>query len=236
MAALQAELSDVGADLVILQEVTPEHAASLESAAALAGLGHRWVTASDGHRGMGIWSRFELDRCGTVDAGGEPQLRTVLRLPGGGELGVYGVHVPAPLPGRLRCWTRALRSLQAEAARSLQESGRPLVMAGDFNTPAYLPHFRDLLRRGLDDAAAGHPAARRMTWPNHPWLPALFRLDHVLVSPGLLVDSYRVGRGSGSDHRPVVVDLVVLPGTVAEGVTSSQRVPRHPTWRRRVPA
>lgn len=240
LAALETELDDAAADVVVLQEVTPEHSTSLESTEALADLVHRSVTAREGHRGMGIWSRFELGACDTVVAGGEPQLRTTLRLPGGAELGLYGIHVPAPLPGRVRRWASAFHSLQAEVGRARQESARPLVMAGDFNTPAYLPHFRELLRGGLDDAATGYPAARRMTWPNHARLPALFRLDHVLVSPGLLVDSYRVGHGGGSDHRPVVVDLVVLSGTPDDPVASARRARRRSTLgaarRRRVPA
>jgi endonuclease/exonuclease/phosphatase family metal-dependent hydrolase len=36
------------------------------------------------------------------------------------------------------------------------------------------------------------------------------RLDHVLVSPGVAVQAIRDGVGQGSDHRPVIADLVLL--------------------------
>jgi endonuclease/exonuclease/phosphatase (EEP) superfamily protein YafD len=37
------------------------------------------------------------------------------------------------------------------------------------------------------------------------------RLDHVLVSPGVDVQSIREGIGQGSDHRPVIAGLALLP-------------------------
>jgi endonuclease/exonuclease/phosphatase (EEP) superfamily protein YafD len=41
--------------------------------------------------------------------------------------------------------------------------------------------------------------------------PALMRLDHVLVSPGVEVQAIREGVGQGSNHRPIIADLVLLP-------------------------
>jgi endonuclease/exonuclease/phosphatase family metal-dependent hydrolase len=39
----------------------------------------------------------------------------------------------------------------------------------------------------------------------------LLRLDHVLVSPGVEVQAIQEGVGQGSDHRPVIADLALLP-------------------------
>jgi endonuclease/exonuclease/phosphatase (EEP) superfamily protein YafD len=36
------------------------------------------------------------------------------------------------------------------------------------------------------------------------------RLDHVLLSPELGCTAVREGEGRGSDHRPVIADLVLL--------------------------
>jgi endonuclease/exonuclease/phosphatase (EEP) superfamily protein YafD len=35
------------------------------------------------------------------------------------------------------------------------------------------------------------------------------RLDHVLVTPEVTVQSVREGVGRGSDHRPIIADLVL---------------------------
>jgi endonuclease/exonuclease/phosphatase (EEP) superfamily protein YafD len=35
------------------------------------------------------------------------------------------------------------------------------------------------------------------------------RLDHILVSPDIGVRSVKEGHGQGSDHRPIVAELVV---------------------------
>ena len=35
------------------------------------------------------------------------------------------------------------------------------------------------------------------------------RLDHVLVSPDIGVRSVKEGHGQGSDHRPIVAELVL---------------------------
>lgn len=45
-----------------------------------------------------------------------------------------------------------------------------------------------------------------MTWPrDQRWVIPYLRIDHVLLSPGLTVTSYRLGIGRGSDHHPLFV-------------------------------
>jgi endonuclease/exonuclease/phosphatase (EEP) superfamily protein YafD len=58
----------------------------------------------------------------------------------------------------------------------------------------------------LHDAAAGR--GWQATWPT--FLPPLgIRIDHALVSGGIRVNSFQRGRLQGSDHRPIVVDLLL---------------------------
>jgi endonuclease/exonuclease/phosphatase (EEP) superfamily protein YafD len=45
------------------------------------------------------------------------------------------------------------------------------------------------------------------TWPNGVFPLPPIRLDHVFVSRELAVVGARVGEGSGSDHRPVIVEI-----------------------------
>jgi endonuclease/exonuclease/phosphatase family metal-dependent hydrolase len=41
------------------------------------------------------------------------------------------------------------------------------------------------------------------------------RLDHVLVSPDIGVRSVKEGLGQGSDHRPIIAQLVLRSGAAA---------------------
>ena len=77
---------------------------------------------------------------------------------------------------------------------------RPSVVAGDCNL--WGPLAERLLtghRRGV----------RGRTWPAHR---PHSQLDHILVSPGLVVESSAVLSPCGSDHRPVQATLRVEPG------------------------
>ena len=86
------------------------------------------------------------------------------------------------------------------------------MTAGDFNATRYHPSFRRLLSDGMRDAHERRGRGWAATWPrNRRLLPPLMRLDHVLVSHGVEVRSIREGLGRGSDHRPIIADLVLLP-------------------------
>jgi endonuclease/exonuclease/phosphatase (EEP) superfamily protein YafD len=83
-------------------------------------------------------------------------------------------------------------------------------MAGDYNATYGHAPFRRLLAVGLRDAHIEAGRGLATTWPvNNLLLPPLFRLDHVLVSREFEVLAAREGRGPGTDHRPVVADLVL---------------------------
>ncbi|WP_372593613.1 endonuclease/exonuclease/phosphatase family protein [Actinotalea sp.] len=85
----------------------------------------------------------------------------------------------------------------------VREAPGPCVVAGDLNeSPAGTAARR--LTAVLRDAAAG-------AGPTYPARDPAHRIDVVLVSPGIVVESAAVLRGpdasSASDHLPVVVDL-----------------------------
>jgi endonuclease/exonuclease/phosphatase (EEP) superfamily protein YafD len=83
----------------------------------------------------------------------------------------------------------------------------PLLIAGDFNTTPHSPHFTDLINRsGLRSAALGRHWAP--TWPTF-FMPAGIQIDHVLVSDGVAVKRFETGPAVGSDHLPIIVDLLL---------------------------
>ena len=119
---------------------------------------------------------------------------------------VAGVHPTSPLPSEAdgRARNRELEHI-AEVARA---TGPPLIVAGDFNTTPWSPHFADLLAAaGLRNAADGHGYLG--TWP--PWFwPGLIPIDHVLLKGPLAVTTLRRGPQIGSDHFPIIADLRLL--------------------------
>ena len=84
-------------------------------------------------------------------------------------------------------------------------------MAGDFNASPYNRTVHRIYDLGLDSAHERRGRGLAATWPNgkQPFTPV--QLDHVFVDDAIAVLDIRELRGTGSDHKPVLVDLAVMP-------------------------
>jgi endonuclease/exonuclease/phosphatase (EEP) superfamily protein YafD len=205
VARIAEEIRATGPDLVALQEVDPDGAEGLLKSGIHARFPYRVTEARRGASGIALWSRFPLAEVQVRDVGDMPFVRVTVVL-GTRRLRFYTVHAVAPVgEGRAR-WKAQLRHVDEE----LRRERRPLVVAGDFNATRHHPSFRRLLSHGLADAHERRGRGWARTWPRERWpLPPLMRLDHVLVTPEVTVQSVREGVGRGSDHRPIVADLVL---------------------------
>ena len=135
------------------------------------------------------------------------------RLPGGGslvvttaKLGGERVSVLAvDLPGKPLAQREApLAEVAALAAELAQD--RPVIVAGDFNTPPDSVFFGPLRRAGFAHAFERYGRGYAATWP----VPApVLHLDHVWLSPGFEVGEAWHGWTAHSDHRPVLVPAEV---------------------------
>ena len=119
-----------------------------------------------------------------------------------GRIYVYGLHSTRPPHVRSQ-----IKQLQAMARRLHGVKGSKIVM-GDFNSTP----FARLLKQFGD-----HNDLIRITylptWPAR-WGPfPQLSIDHIFLSPGMrkLNDAW-IGRPSGSDHYPMVVDVAVDVG------------------------
>jgi endonuclease/exonuclease/phosphatase family metal-dependent hydrolase len=200
------EILAAAPDLVALQELDPDGAAGLRRSGIPARFPYRVTEIRHGASGIALWSRLPLAEPQVLDVGGMPLIRVTIVL-GARRLRLYTVHMIAPVgEGRVR-WKAQLRRVDDE----LRGERRPLVVAGDFNATRYHPSFRRLLSDGLADAHERRGRGWAATWPRDRWpLPPLMRLDHVLVSREVGVRSVREGVGRGSDHRPIIADLLPL--------------------------
>lgn len=86
------------------------------------------------------------------------------------------------------------------------QAKNPLVLVGDFNTTMWSPFYKKMINTGkLRNARSGFGLLP--TWPT--FMPLLYiPIDHVLVSKEIGVSKIRTGRNVGSDHLPLITDLV----------------------------
>lgn len=157
------------------------------------------------HGGTLVLSRWPLRHVARLraDAGGAPNVVLDVAMPRHAWR-LIAVHASWPLGARVSRERAADFGAIAAAARA---SALPVVAAGDFNVSPWSPHFEALLRAGtLRDAAAGR--GWQPTWPTF-FPPLGIQIDHALVSPSVRVNSFGRGRIEGSDHRPILVDLVL---------------------------
>jgi endonuclease/exonuclease/phosphatase (EEP) superfamily protein YafD len=204
------EIRAAAPDLVALQEVDPDGAARLQRSGVLARFPYAVTDLRKSPSGIGLWSRLPVADSQVQDVHGMAVIKATI-LVGSHRLRLYSVHTVAPLGDDRVRWRAQLRWVEEEIRR---ERG-PLVVAGDFNATRYHHSFRRLLSERLEDAHERRGTGWATTWPRNRWpLPPLMRLDHVLVSPDIGVRSVREGIGQGSDHRPIIAELVVLTGAV----------------------
>jgi vancomycin resistance protein VanJ len=76
---------------------------------------------------------------------------------------------------------------------------------GDFNTPPRTSLYRELTAQYKD---AFEAAGYGFGW-TYPSVRPLVRIDHILMNHRVEPRGCWVPKTSGSDHRPVVADLVV---------------------------
>jgi endonuclease/exonuclease/phosphatase (EEP) superfamily protein YafD len=125
----------------------------------------------------------------------------------GRKLEVVGVHPSSPSPSQPGKTRRRNHELH-HIAEVVKNNDAAVIVAGDFNTTPWSPHFRDLLAAtGLRNAAEGKGYIP--TWPTWFW-PARIPIDHVLLKGPIAVTTVRRGPAVGSDHFPITADLRLL--------------------------
>jgi endonuclease/exonuclease/phosphatase (EEP) superfamily protein YafD len=200
-----ATIEAADADVVILQELTDEWIQQLHSLNRL--YPHtEWQPRPRGS-GMAILSRLPLQETRVLEfepGTSRPAILTRVTV-GAGSVTLLGVHPTTPItPKKFTSRNSQFR----EAAAILASVAGPKVLIGDLNTTMWSPYFHQLLNdAGLRDARLGFGLQTTWPWP----LPSLFRLpiDHCLVSEQVKVANVRVGSWTGSDHFPLIIDLII---------------------------
>jgi len=210
-------MEELRADIIAFQECGSGIAAAIADLSEVA-------VAHDIHGSLCLVSRFpivaaaEMERENLEFAGGSGLVvRYTIEAPGQ-NIRLTNVHLDTPRAGleRIRggdvaagqrqlLTKTALREIESRLARRWAEAvSGPFLVVGDFNTPVesviYRRYWGDL-RNAFSYAGFGFGSTRFNGWIR-------VRIDHILASDGWQVQRAFVGPNFGSDHRPVVADLI----------------------------
>ena len=194
-------------DVVSVQEITPSDVVALRARHVLDRFRWSLVVPSERSEGMALWSDIPLTDLALWSDAGHPELRATVNIAGGTSLALLAVHTYIPVTLPVTLWKRELAGI-AQAARSPR--GATLVI-GDFNATWDMYEFQSILHGGYRDAAVVAGDGWQPTWAPLGWMPAIIRIDHALVSPGLAVESYRLVTDPGSEHKSILLTLAVRP-------------------------
>ena len=220
-----AGITGADADLVALQELTPDVATAIESDPALRKrYPYRILEARDGVAGMGLLSRMPLV-VGSYSAG-PLILRAGLLLPDGRTIEVLDVH---PYPPRVTFLSRVpvgldtrQRDADLAAIRGLVEAmpdpGAALVI-GDLNTTPFEPGYREL-SEGPPESTLTNAHGAVGTGTGFTWRPSsleglklgLLRIDHVLTGTWLRPIAVREDCTLPGDHCRLLVTMEAPAG------------------------
>lgn len=233
MKAAQEALRTLNPDILCVQEVKDWKAVQ-ELVSVVPGLQVAVVSRFPGDQQQGIASKLTPDsswaeewNSKTVTDIPRGYSFAALRMPQGGFLLVYSVHLKAngrdPLAANIAKREESSRQLYVHAKAMVELYGQRgpvgVLIAGDWNTTLdENPDFnaertiRSLLEYGFESSWEGVPFELRITHPGSGGWPSI-TFDHVL-SYGVKVAGASVVPISGvSDHMPVVLSVEGLQPT-----------------------
>ncbi|HEX7825418.1 MAG TPA: endonuclease/exonuclease/phosphatase family protein [Mycobacterium sp.] len=198
------------ADVLAVQELTPEAVERLSAAGLDETFPYRALDARPGPDGVGMWSRFPITTSENI---GGYQLAMV-----SARIKVEGVQVdPAVLVAHLLPpWPNPIADFRADMRR-MQKTMRELagsvgagcaIVTGDFNSTPDMREFRHLLRNGFHDATLQAGAGFNRTYPADGRIPPIIAIDHVLTYQ-CTATSAETTELPGSDHRGLITTVEV---------------------------
>ncbi|MGQ2991080.1 MAG: endonuclease/exonuclease/phosphatase family protein [Brevundimonas sp.] len=199
VAAIARSVREADPDVVVLVEMSDRATARIED--ILAAYPYRAIERRPSGRlgdRITIASRRPLSARPQV-AGEAPYVAATVQT-ALGPLDVIGVHLTRPWPYQYQ-WAQIRQAMHLTEVRKGMD--HPVVMAGDFNSVSSARIGRQIKADMGLIPAPGWPG----TWPSQAPSPLGITIDQVYRSPDLALLDRRLGRPTGSDHRPVIVRL-----------------------------
>jgi len=209
----------------VLQEADAETTEALQASLAVAGATNKATSLSAGTLSLTVLSRWPItsvidtERPGSKDLLADrwdenvnPMLAVTVETPSG-PLHLANVHLSAPRSGDLVKRRQAEYPLLADQfsawEKESRSSGRPHVVAGDFNSSHAHADFRNFLSTGYTDAHRRVGCGVGTTWSPFGAGPGILAVDHVLVSDEVTLTAHESLGYAGSDHRASLVSFEI---------------------------
>jgi endonuclease/exonuclease/phosphatase (EEP) superfamily protein YafD len=197
---VRALIADVDPDIIGLVEVDDRWLRGVAS--AVAGYHGRLEHPTNDNFGIALYARAPM--AGGIEDHLQPTAIAHVDVGAGRSIEVVLVH---PFPPVTAETTASQHAELAELAVRVRELAGPTIVMGDFNTTPWSREFRAFAEEtGLCDSRAGW--GLQASWP--AWLAVMrIPIDHLFATCSVGITGRRIERDVGSDHLPVVVDLVV---------------------------
>jgi len=209
-----ADASDVvaqavaqGAEILVLEEVTPAVLGELEGAEIDAAFPHRAGEPADRVGGTMVFSTYPISSVTRLPTSFE-SLALDVAAPGG-VVRMFAVHPYPPVRGAEH-WREDLAAIAAAAG---EDPDLDLIV-GDFNATPDQDAFQRLADVDFRSAAEISNAGWQPTWPANGevsvlgiGLPRLVQIDHVLVGPSMTALATDTAIVAGTDHSAVVAEV-----------------------------
>lgn len=201
LEAIVREVEKYDPDLLFIMEYSDAIQRQIES--SFAAYPHRLIRTSRWTMGLALFSRIPFDDT-------EIHRFQNTRIPiyeakmsvDGQPFTFVGGHPWAAQPQ----WAQLHRNQVADISKIAAKSSGPLIVAGDFNATQWSYSLEQLA------LAAKVRNIRRAFDLNKTFFPGAsigLSLDHVLISDEWTLLDYKHGERGGSDHLPIVVDLLL---------------------------
>lgn len=221
-------LTEKNSDVVFLQELNERWIKALRPLKKL--YQHEFIEDPGNQFGIGIFSKYKMENCKVVEAGdfGDPSIMADVKVKTR-IVRCVNIHPVPPLDTRM---LKSRNKTFAKAACIANSSLHPVIIGGDFNSTMWSTAYKRMIRRsGLKNSRKGFGIMG--TWPferpNHKnfrngdkkrgtdWIPSWMihghpiklPIDHILVSPEIIVKNMSAGPNIGSDHLPVTAELQI---------------------------
>ncbi len=107
-------------------------------------------------------------------------------------------------------WTIRNQHLEIGIGAYVRQLSLPVIVIGDLNVTMWSPFYRSMIQTsGLYNARQGFgilPTQSAIA----PQLSVFSApIDHCLISPEILVQDFQLGNNIGSDHLPIIADLLI---------------------------